>query len=72
VKSDASVLHMDSTEAFDIVTSQNVNLLVESSNENVEQLADFNLSLEKDIILCKSTCTNHCRNALKILNDVQL
>jgi serine/threonine protein phosphatase PrpC len=49
------VLRMNSDEVFDVVTSQQVNLLVESkNNENAEQLADFNLNVEKDIILCKS------------------
>ena len=45
---------MSSDEVFDVVTSQQVNLLVENKNENAEQLSDFNLSVEKDIILCKS------------------
>ena len=45
---------MNSDEVFDVITSQQVNLLVENKNENAEQLADFNLNVEKDIILCKS------------------
>ena len=53
-RTDDGVLRMNSEEVFDVVTSQQVNFLVESKNENVEQLADFNLNVEKDIILCKS------------------
>jgi hypothetical protein len=53
-RADDGVLRMSFDEVFDVVTSQQVNLLVENKNENAEQLADFNLSVEKDIILCKS------------------
>jgi hypothetical protein len=53
-RADDGVLRMSSDEVFDVVTSQQVNLLVENKNENAEQLSDFNLSVEKDIILCKS------------------
>lgn len=60
------VLRMNGDEVFDVVTSQQVNLLVESrNNENTEQLADFNLSVEKDIILCKSFFHQHSLTILQ-------
>lgn len=75
-RSDDGVLRMNCDEVFDVVTSQQVNLLVEGkNNENAEQLADFNLSVEKDIILCKSyslSSFNFYRNAFEIADDVQL